>query len=250
MKDAARTGLHHHEDGKTLKASGNRDHEVARRQGPGVVADKCVPSLRAAIGPDTFTGPVGSRGPRRDPDTKFQPKLTGNPLFSPGRIPTNHLHNQLPDVQRNGTSARSRLPLPKQSERLAMPADQGCGLDNRNSGSPVNEARPEDQPEPSRVRQPLRPNLALPIERQLFAKKQILGNQSSARTENQTNEIRSVALPISKNVKYRPNQPERPHRSDCQWNAPAFNNRRADRTGRLGFAGPTRFLRSTGKGLP
>jgi hypothetical protein len=65
-----------------------------------------------------------------------------------------------------------------------MPADQGCGLDNQNSGSPIKEARPEDQPKPSRARKSPWLDLALLIERQLFAKKQILGNQSSARTEN------------------------------------------------------------------
>ena len=73
MKDAAGTDLHHHKDIKALKASGDRDHEVARQQGSGVVADKCVPVLRAPVGPRIFCRPVGSHRARRDADTELQP---------------------------------------------------------------------------------------------------------------------------------------------------------------------------------
>ena len=89
-----------------------------------------------------------------------------------------------------------------------MPADQGCGLDNQKSGSPIKEARPEDQPESSRVRQPPWPNFALLVERQLLAKEQILGNQSCSRTETQPNEARDIDCQTSKDVKCRPDQPE------------------------------------------
>ena len=154
----------------------------------------------------------------------------GDPLFSPGRIPTNHFDNELAEVQRNRTSARSRLPLPKQSERPAMPADQCCGLDNQKSGSPSKEARPEDQPKPSRVRQSPWLDLVFSVERQLLAKKQVLGNQSSSRTETQANETRSVARQISKNAKCRPDQPKEAHQANYQRSASAIDNRQAVRT--------------------
>lgn len=84
-----------------------------------------------------------------------------------------------------------------------MPADQRCGLNNQKSGSPNKETRPEDQPKPSRIRQSPWLDLALLVEGQLLAKKQVLGNQSSPRTETQANEARGVARQISKNAKYR-----------------------------------------------
>ena len=124
----------------------------------------------------------------------------GDPLLSPGRIFTNHFDNELLEVQRNRWSARSRLPLPKQPERIAMPADQGCGFDNQKSRSPSKEVRPENQPKPSRVRGSPWSNQAFLIERQLLTKKQILGNQSSSRTENETKQARSTARQDSKNV--------------------------------------------------
>jgi hypothetical protein len=51
-------------------------------------------------------------------------------------------------------------------------------------------------------------DFVFPVERQLLAKKKILGNQSSSRTETQVNETRSAARQISKNAKCRPNQPK------------------------------------------
>lgn len=73
MKDAAGTDLHHHEDVKALKASGDRDHEVARQQGSGVIADKYVPALRAPVGPWFLCRPVCSHRARRDADTELEP---------------------------------------------------------------------------------------------------------------------------------------------------------------------------------
>ncbi|MGA9130935.1 MAG: hypothetical protein WB384_02930 [Candidatus Sulfotelmatobacter sp.] len=45
VMDAAGTDLRHHKDIKVLKASGDRDHEVARQQRSSVVTDKSVPAL-------------------------------------------------------------------------------------------------------------------------------------------------------------------------------------------------------------
>ena len=47
------------------------------------------------------------------------------------------------------TTDATRLPLPKQSERLAMPTDQRWRLNNEKSGFPLKEAGPEDQGEAS-----------------------------------------------------------------------------------------------------
>jgi hypothetical protein len=57
-----------------------------------------------------------------------------------------------------------------------MPADQGRRLDDQESGSPIKQARPEDQPKPSHVGEPPWPKLTLLVESQLLAKKQIFRN--------------------------------------------------------------------------
>jgi hypothetical protein len=45
MKDSAGADLHHHQDVNDVEASSDRDHEIARHKGSGVVADKCIPIL-------------------------------------------------------------------------------------------------------------------------------------------------------------------------------------------------------------
>jgi hypothetical protein len=47
MENAAGADLHRYEDIKALKASGDRDDEIACRQSSRVVAHKRVPALRA-----------------------------------------------------------------------------------------------------------------------------------------------------------------------------------------------------------
>jgi hypothetical protein len=56
--------------------------------------------------------------------------------------------------------------------------------------------------------------LALLIEGQLLAKKEVLGNQSGSRTKTQANETWDVARQISKNAKRRPDQTEEAHQSN------------------------------------
>ena len=80
-----------------------------------------------------------------------------------------------------------------------MPADQSRGLDDHQSGSPIEEARTENQPKPYQVRQPPRPKFTLLAECQLFTKKEILGNQGSSRTETHANETLNFPRQVPKN---------------------------------------------------
>lgn len=45
MKDSAGTDLHHSEDVNDVETNSDGDHEIARHEGLGVVADKCIPTL-------------------------------------------------------------------------------------------------------------------------------------------------------------------------------------------------------------
>src|SRR5262249_39589811 len=95
-------------------------------------------------------GPVRSNRPRRNADAELQPELVGDALFAPGRIVMNHAGDHLLKLGRQPrTTDATRLPLPKQSERLAMPTDQRCRLNNEKSGFPLKEAGPADQGEAS-----------------------------------------------------------------------------------------------------
>ena len=89
-----------------------------------------------------------------------------------------------------------------------MPADQRCGLDDQKRGPGIKEARPENQPKPSRVDQPSRPNFVFLVECQLLAKKQVLGNQGSSRSEAQASETERFDRQLLKGAEYGPDQPE------------------------------------------
>ena len=186
MNDAAGADLHDHEYIKDTEAGSDRDHEVACQQDTGMIADERPPVLRSEtrMAPFVLCGPVRSNRPRRNADAKLQPELIGDALFAPGRIVKHHSRDHLLKLGRQPrTTDATRLPLPKQSERVAMPTDQRCRLNNEKSGFPLKEARPEDQRQASRIRKSSWPDLVLLVEGQLLAKKQILGNQRRSRME-------------------------------------------------------------------
>src|SRR5215469_18657170 len=152
MKDTAGADLHYHEYIKDTKASGERDHEVACQQDSGMIADKRLPVLRSETRRArwVFYRPVRPYRPRRNADAELQPELIGDALFAPARIVMNHAGDHLLKLGRQPrTTDATRLPLPKQSERLAMPTDQRWRLNNEKSGFPLKEAGPEDQGEAS-----------------------------------------------------------------------------------------------------
>ena len=152
-----------------------------------MIANKRLPVLRSETRRARLVlhGPVGSNRPRRNADTELQPELIGDPLFAPSRIFMNHSRDHLLEFDRQlRTPDGTRLSLPKQSERIAMPADQRCRLNNEKSGFPVKEAgRPEDQRQASYIRQPSGLDPVFMVEGQLLAEKQILGNQRGSRVE-------------------------------------------------------------------
>jgi len=61
----------------------------------------------------------------------------GDTFFSPGRVALGHLDDQFLQVSRKTRpTPRSRLPTPKKLKTLAMPAQEGFGLDVDQSVSP------------------------------------------------------------------------------------------------------------------
>ena len=75
----------------------------------------------------------------------------GHTRLSPSRILLCHLHDEFADALRKSWPTSLRLPFPKRLETLAMPADQGLGLDDYQGPFPIAEARPEDERETSGV---------------------------------------------------------------------------------------------------
>jgi hypothetical protein len=65
----------------------------------------------------------------------------------------------------------------------------------------------------SRVRQPPWADLALLIERQLLAKKQILGTKRSSRTQTRASKIQRIDRQVGRNAEYKEKQSEEIYQS-------------------------------------
>ena len=150
-----------------------------------MIVDKRVPVLgrHSPLARRLPCGPVRSHGTRRNLDAEFQPELVGDALFAPSRVIVDHSCDEFAQGHGNSRPARSRLPFPEQAKCFAMPTNQRRRLDNEERGFPIKEARPEDQGEPSRVRQSSWPDLVFLVESQLLAKEQVLGHQRGSRTK-------------------------------------------------------------------
>ena len=88
------------------------------------------------------------------------------------------IFSKLSHIDRNSrSSARTRLPLPKESESLSMPQHQCIRSDDGQDRAPVEESRQLSQRETNRIGGATGLLLSFNIEPELFAQKQILGSQ-------------------------------------------------------------------------
>jgi hypothetical protein len=123
--------------GKTNKPERDRGNheEIGRDQALHVVLQKCAPILRRWS--PVSDQVLGNRG-LRQLEFQFQ-QLSVNPWSAPARIRQAHPMNQIDDFPQHGGSSfrTATLPLPIQSESLAMPSDDGLGLDDNQYRSPA-----------------------------------------------------------------------------------------------------------------
>ena len=64
-----------------------------------------------------------------------------------------------------------------------MPPDQRRRFDDEQGGLPIEESRPEDQRDTSRIRESVRPDLMFLIEGQLLSEEEVFRKQRCAGTE-------------------------------------------------------------------
>jgi hypothetical protein len=70
-------------------------------------------------------------GTRRDAEVELHAKFCGDPLLTPGRIVAGHLANQVAEGEGQARAPDAGPPAPEEADRLPVPADQGCRLDDR-----------------------------------------------------------------------------------------------------------------------
>lgn len=127
--------------------------------------------------------PIFPHGSRRYVDPELERELVRDTCLAPGWILTHHAHDQFPNGRWHGWSSRTGLPAPEQPETLAVPRNQGFGLDDHQGIFPVTESGPYHQTHSSVIGQRLRSDRVLSVEGQLFAQEEILSLQCYARSE-------------------------------------------------------------------
>ena len=124
-----------HEGEEELKRDGRHHEEVYGDQVLGVIVEKGSPRLggRFAV-PDHV---LGDRG-LRHLNTEFQ-EFAMDARSSLARVAEAHFSDEGPNFigYRGSSFKMATLPIPTQSEALAMPGDNGLRLDNEQCRSPV-----------------------------------------------------------------------------------------------------------------
>ena len=131
-------------------------------------------------------------GARRHPKPELQQQLVCDPLLAPSRVVTRHPSNQLLEFGRYRTPTSSGLTAPEKAEAPAVPGDEGPGPYNNQSISPIEPAAEQHQREPRRIVGTPGLNLALLIEGELLAQKQILGRERSPGAQAETRKLEQI----------------------------------------------------------
>src|SRR5262249_23169112 len=128
----------------------------------------------------------------RDPKPELHPHFRGYPFLAPRAIRRRHVRDQLPQFRRQLWSATAgRLPPPKQPEAFSMPSHERVRLHDGEDATPVDQRRQRTECDAGRDIGPPRLDLALDVQRQLLAQKQILGGEvECGRNINATNRMR------------------------------------------------------------
>lgn len=200
VNDATRSDVDQQQYIENTKAGGDGDHEITGDDRLGMIVNETLPGLRPW---PWLTGwnlarPVGSYRTGRNFDAELQGQLVGDACLSPGWILPNHLGNQKTKADGNAGPPWSRLPLPKELEPLAVPADQGFWFDDDQSIPPIAEPGPKQQAETSRGGQSAGPNPMFLIKGQLLAKKEVFGSKYGATSAQGLQKANTVGDAINK----------------------------------------------------
>src|SRR5215831_6920334 len=112
-------------------------------------------------------------------------------LLTPSGIIGSHLGDQLPKLGRHPRpSSGLRFPPPKQPKALAMPPDEGFGLNYGQNLAPDKQPGKQHQGQAGSGLRLARFDLALQVQSQLLAEEEILSRQAAPGLQTGTDEPR------------------------------------------------------------
>src|SRR5262249_24017618 len=153
VENLAASDLHDDENVEGPEGGGDHHEEVAGYHDLGMVADKGQPTLfRVRRVHRTRSAEVLADGASGDPNGELQLQLVGDAFLSPGRILCGHFLNESAQVLGDARSAnRSGFPAPEETESLAVPAEEGIGLDVHQGVTPGEQATQNYHNQPSGI---------------------------------------------------------------------------------------------------
>src|SRR5262245_8085608 len=120
-------------------------------------------------------------------------QLVGDAFLSPSRILCGHFLNESTQVLGDARSAnRPGFPAPEETESLAVPTEEGIGLDVHQGVTPGEQATQNYHNQPSGIIGPVWFHFALLKQRELFAQEEVLGSQCAARPGNEHEETDEI----------------------------------------------------------
>jgi hypothetical protein len=118
----------------------------------------------------------------------------GNAFLSPGGILGGHLPDEFAQVFGDSRSAyRPGFPAPEQTESLAVPAEEGIGLDVHQGVTPREHTAQYHHHQSCGIVHSVWLHLALLEESELFAQEEVLGSECAARPGNEHKETNEIA---------------------------------------------------------
>jgi hypothetical protein len=189
VQNAARTNFHRDEHIEHAKRRSDRDQEIASDNRLCMVSYECCPTLITSPATWRARTQILSHRSRRNTDSEFDEQLIGDALLSPSWILAFQFTNDFPKVLRKRrTPAPSGLPSPELAERVAMPSQESCRLDDDQRATPIKESSQSHHRQPKCTSCSSRSRLSLLEKCELFAKEQVLGHQGGAGEKEQAKE--------------------------------------------------------------
>ena len=201
MKQAARADLHGNEHIQDSETGSDHSEEVTGDNRFRVIADERGPALRGGASWTARAAKIFVNRARRDKYAEFQGELVGDPFLAPRRVFPRHLPHERTNIPRQGgTSTSARLPPPKQTESGTMPANESLRFDDDERISPIEKLRHPDQCQFAPSRRAANFRLTLPIQRELAAQEQDLGEKANARQEEEADDRKQLPIVIVETV--------------------------------------------------
>src|SRR5215471_3840505 len=195
VENLAGSDLHDDENVEGPEGGGDHHEEVAGYHDLGMIADEGQPTLfRVRRAHRTLSAEVLADGAWGELNGQLQIQLVGDAFLSPSRILCGHFLNESAQVLGDARSAnRSGFPAPEETESLAVPTDEGIGLDVHQGVRPGEQATQNYHHQPSGIIGAVWLHFPLLKQGKLFAQEEVLGSECAARPGNEDQEVDEIA---------------------------------------------------------